>query len=125
MKRRLKVILIAIVALLSTLYLLNQAESPPQADTARSYKELVYTKHARCRMDCREINEQEIREIIRDGKLNQQKSGYDKKHKNETYAFEGYSYQRQHIRVVVTPQKEDLLVITVIDLDKDWVCNCN
>ncbi len=94
-------------------------------DDVRDYKELVYTKHAKCRMDCREINEREIKEIIADGKLNKAKSGYDKKHKNQTYALEGYSYQKQHIRVVVAPKNQNLLVITVIDLDKDWACDCN
>lgn len=76
-------------------------------------------------MECRSINEREIKEIIKKGILNQKKSGYDKKYNNRVYVIEGYSYERQHIRVVVTPEKERLLVITVIDLDRDWVCDCN
>ena len=39
-------------------------------DTAR----LILTKHAKCRMDCRHISEDEIKEIIHDGKVNEAKS---------------------------------------------------
>lgn len=118
--------LAVVVLVIAVIYFLQSAPNNNTApETFRDFHELVYTKHARCRMDCRDINEREIKEIIADGKLNRAKSGYDKKHKNQTYALEGYSYQKQHIRVVVTPKSDDLLVITVIDLDKDWACDCD
>ena len=31
---------------------------------SREYRQLIYTKHARCRMNCRHIDEQEVQEIL-------------------------------------------------------------
>ncbi|HSQ44749.1 MAG TPA: DUF4258 domain-containing protein [Ginsengibacter sp.] len=93
-------------------------------DSFRNTTHLILTKHAKCRMDCRHITEQEIKEIIREGKVNYAKSGPGSKG-DETYALEGYSDERQHLRIVVAPEHDGLVVITCIDLDKEWACNCN
>lgn len=120
-----KFYLTVIILLIAGFYLMRDMNATDQEEPYRNFSGLVYTKHAECRMDCRQITEQEITEILTTGRLNRQKSGYDKKHNNETYALEGYSHEKQHIRVVVTPQGSRLLVITVIDLDKEWACDCN
>lgn len=36
---------------------------------------LILTRHARCRMDCRHINVEEIKEIVQTGTVNTAKSG--------------------------------------------------
>lgn len=92
-------------------------------DSFRDTTHLIFTKHARCRMDCRNINKKEINEIILSGNVNYSKSGRGTKG-DETYALEGYSYEHQHLRVVVAPERDGLVVITCIDLDKEWPCNC-
>lgn len=117
-------LLTAVIVIAALLILLNQ----PGANEFDAYREvtrLTYTGHARCRMDCREITEPEIRKVLSKGDLNEAKSGFDTKHKNHTYAVEGYGDDGQHIRVVVTPKNGSLLVITVIDLKKEWACDCN
>jgi len=43
----------------------------------------------------------------------------------KTYALEGYSDEHQHLRIVVAPESDGLVVITCIDLDNEWQCNCN
>ena len=43
-------------------------------DSFRNTARLILTKHAKCRMDCRHISEDEIKEIIHDGKVNEAKS---------------------------------------------------
>ena len=93
-------------------------------DSFRNTTHLILTKHAKCRMDCRHITEGEIREVIHDGKVNYAKSGPGTKG-DETYALEGYSDERQHLRIIVAPEDDGLVVITCIDLDKEWACNCN
>lgn len=90
----------------------------------RNISHLIYTKHARCRMGCRHIDEGEVKEIIQNGKLNENKSGRGDRG-DETYALEGVSQENQKIRVVVSPQQDGLLVITVIDLEHDWSCHCD
>lgn len=114
-----------ILLLAAVVYYLKPAKNTAGTEPFRTVTRLIYSKHARCRMDCRDITEDEIRKVLKGGTLNREKSGYDKKHKDETFALEGYGDGDQYIRVVVTPEKNELLVITVIDLRKDWPCDCN
>ncbi len=95
-----------------------------EVESFRNTSHLKLTKHARCRMDCRHITLQEIKEILQKGSENISKSGTGGKG-DKTYALEGYSSEHQHIRVVVAPEVDDVVVITCIDLDKEWPCNCN
>lgn len=81
-----------------------------------------FTKHARCRMECRSITQKEVKEIVRKAEVNYAKSELDAA-QGPKYALEGYtSKDRQHVRVIVAPKKKHLSIVTVIDLDKDWEC---
>ena len=75
-------------------------------------------------MDCRQIIIDEIKEILKNGNINRAKSGIGAKG-DSTYALDGYSLENQHIRVVVAPENNELVVLTCIDLDKEWHCDCN
>jgi hypothetical protein len=84
--------------------------------------EYFFTKHARCRMECRKITQKEVKEIVRKADVNYNKSELDAA-QGAKYAVEGYtSKDRQHIRVIVAPKQRHLSIVTVIDLDKDWEC---
>ena len=83
---------------------------------------IIYSRHARCRMDCRHIDSTEVMEILESGKLNYDKIEESKKGK--TYPLEGITHDQQHVRIVFAPKQDELVVVTVIDLDKDWVCSC-
>ena len=83
---------------------------------------ITYSKHARCRMDCRHIDEAEVAEILQTGILNEAKIEEDERGK--TYPLEGMTHDSQHVRVVFAPKQEKLVVVTVIDLEKDWYCDC-
>jgi hypothetical protein len=81
-----------------------------------------FTKHARCRMQCRRITQEEVKEIVRSAQVNLRKSDPDAAG-GPKYALEGYtSVEKQHVRVIVAPKKRHLTIVTVIDLDEDWVC---
>lgn len=86
-------------------------------------KKLVLTKHARCRMGCREIDAYEVGEILEDGKINKRKSSPDAK-PCPTYAIEGLSRDRQTVRAVIADCDNVVKVITVIDLDNEYKCYC-
>ena len=88
----------------------------------RDTNHIVYTKHARCRMDCRQIDESEVKEIITEGKVNYDKIEETKKGK--TYPLEGVTHDGQHVRIVVAPKKNELVLVTVIDLEREWACEC-
>lgn len=84
--------------------------------------QLIYTKHARCRMECRHIDESEVQEILDNGTVNYNK--IEESDKGKSYPLEGVTHDKQHVRIVFAPKKENLVVVTVIDLDKDWYCDC-
>jgi Domain of unknown function (DUF4258) len=121
----------------------NDREQSPPAETGKSNKsstdtrnnldvfrdpdaEYFFTRHARCRMECRRITQKEVKEIVRKADVNYNKSNLNDL-KGPTYALEGYtSKDKQHVRIIVAPKQKHLSIVTVIDLDKDWECpSCN
>lgn len=91
-------------------------------DLRNPQAEYYFTQHARCRMECRRITQAEVKEVVMKGKINYRKSSLNASG-GPRYALEGItSKDRQHIRVIVTPRKKHLTIITVIDLEKDWPC---
>ncbi len=88
--------------------------------------EYFFTKHARCRMECRHITQKEVKEIVRKAEVNYRKSDL-KAAEGPKYALEGYtSTDRQHVRIIVAPKQKHLAIVTVIDLDEEWSCpSCN
>ena len=92
-------------------------------DFNRSVDHIIYSKHARCRMDCRHIDEAEVKEILKDGKVNERKIEEDSRGK--TYPVEGMA-EGHHLRIVFAPKGNDAVeVVTCIDLDTDWQCDCD
>lgn len=85
---------------------------------------LVFTRHARCRMDCRHITRQEIMEVLDSGTINYAKSEPDAR-PDPKYAVEAVTEEHQHLRIVVAPSGEKLIVITCIELNVEWQCHCN
>ncbi len=86
--------------------------------------QLILTRHARCRMDCRHITEKEIHEILDEGEINFAKSEPDAR-PDPKYAVEGYTAERQHLRIIIAPEGEKLILVTCIELGVEWECQCN
>lgn len=103
----------------------SPVNNPPIANEAINRHALLeYTKHAICRMECRQVTKAEVQEILAQGKINPEKSN-PADQPCPTYALEGYSSEGQHLRIVFAPcDNEHAKVITCIDLDKDWTCHC-
>ena len=74
-------------------------------------------------MKCRQITQQEVRDILLNGKVNYNKSDLNDP-KGASYALEGYTKDRQHIRVIFAPKQKHLSVVTVIDLEEERPCSC-
>ena len=74
-------------------------------------------------MKCRQIDDSEVKEILENGRIN-----YDKSEPagrpDPKFALEGRTHDNQHVRIVFAPAERGLVVITVIDLEKEWICNC-
>jgi hypothetical protein len=75
-------------------------------------------------MDCRHITEAEIKEVLEEGKINYRKSDLKAADCHKRYAVED-EVNNQNIRLIVAQCKDELTVITCIDLDKDWSCQCD
>ena len=115
--------IIIIFLILKGISYLRTENSNTTNETFRNTTHLILTKHVKCRMDCRQITIDEIKEILQKGNVNYAKSGIGTQG-DSTYALEGYSLDNQHIRVIVAPKNNNLVVITCIDLNKDWPCHC-
>ena len=89
----------------------------------RNISRISYSKHALCRMDCRHIDESEVKEILQKGEVNYDK--IEEGPQGRSYPLEGVTHDQQHVRIVFAPHENDLVVVTVIDLDKEWQCDCN
>lgn len=108
--------------------LLNKKEAAPEITVAdeqfdRSLRPMIYTKHAKCRMECRRIDEAEIEEILAHGTINHSKTDIHSK-PDPKYALEGRTRDNQQVRVIFAPSKKGMVVITCIDLETEWSCDC-
>jgi hypothetical protein len=108
----------------------NQPSSPqsPENNTTddgfnRHPSELKYSKHARCRMGCRHIDEIEVVEVIEKGVINLRKSDM-RASPDPRYALEGRTRDGQQVRIIVAQNGRSATIVTVIDLDTDWSCHC-
>lgn len=90
----------------------------------RNPTNINYSKHARCRMACRHISESEVKDILETGKVNYSKSDLDAAECKKRYAVEGVTTDKQKVRIVFAPCQSEVSVVTVIDIGKEWTCDC-
>lgn len=84
---------------------------------------LEYSRHAKCRMECRRISQAEVEEIMQEGKINYNKSDLQNA-RCPRYAVEGITGDDQKVRIVFAQCNDKTEVVTVIDLDTEWSCDC-
>lgn len=84
---------------------------------------IEYTEHAKCRMQCRKISQDEVEEIMKEGKVNYAKSDVDDL-PCPTYALEGITKDNQRVRIIFAQCDYKTKVVTSIDLNTDWECHC-
>jgi hypothetical protein len=99
------------------------AETDARGGLNRNAQSLIYSKHARCRMGCRHISEREVMEILKNGTINYQKSDM-RGQPDPKYALEGPTDDGQHVRIIFANSPRGIVVVTVIDLENEWKCNC-
>lgn len=86
-------------------------------------KDLILTKHAKCRMNCRKISKDEIMEVIDEGKENKRKSNPNDS-RCPTIALEDWTEDGQLVRIIVADCDNVAKLVTVIDLKNDYDCYC-
>lgn len=134
MKLRGRQLLIVILLLiLSAVFILKKAGNFPVLDhnkkgadaisLNRHPSKLVLTKHAKCRMLCRHISRDEITDVLETGEVNLSKSELSA-HPDPKYAVEGITGDNQHVRIIFAASGSEMVVVTCIDLDREWSCDC-
>jgi Domain of unknown function (DUF4258) len=99
------------------------AEVDRRGGLNRNASTLIYSKHARCRMDCRHISESEVVEVLKKGHINYSKSDM-RGQPDPKYAIEGVTEDGQEVRIIFAKSPRGIVVVTVIDLENEWKCNC-
>lgn len=84
---------------------------------------LEYSKHAKCRMECRHISMAEVEDIMRNGNINYNKSDLQNG-RCPRYALEGITKDNQRVRIIYAQCNEATTVVTVIDLETEFRCDC-
>ena len=102
----------------------NEEATYTQRGLNRNPSNINYSKHAKCRMDCRKIDEVEIKDILKNGIINYKKSELQGADCKKKYAVEGLSKDDQKLRIVFAPCGTEITVVTCIDLHKEWECSC-
>jgi hypothetical protein len=89
----------------------------------RHPRSIAYTRHARCRMDCRHISEADIETILEHGVINLNRSN-----RNDspcpTFAVQGQTDGGESLRVVFAQCDVETKVVTCYNLKKDFTCQC-
>ena len=121
-------IYVVLIVFLAVIYFRKQQHEsapviPEKEPTVAVDNRLIYTRHARCRMECRDITEGEIASVIASGHINQAKSDPADR-PCPTLAYEGKGTDGHKLRVVIADCDERDKVVTVIDLDEDHRCDC-
>ena len=90
----------------------------------RNPAHINYSKHAKCRMTCRHIDETEVADMLKNGTINYKKSELQGEDCRKKYAVEGYSKDNQHLRIIFAPCGDEITVVTCIDIGEEWRCDC-
>lgn len=75
-------------------------------------------------MACRHISESEVKKMLASGAINYSKSELSEGACNKRYAVEGITHDNQQVRIIFVPCNSEETVVTVIDLGKEWRCDC-
>jgi hypothetical protein len=124
MKKRNVFLPIILLALVFIVFLIRRWNEPRRKEAFdRQPAVLVYSKHARCRMNCRQISEEEVEEIMRKGAINFNKSSKWAR-PCPVFAMQGRTTSGERIRVIFSQCPGETKVITCYNLDEEFDCYC-
>ena len=98
-------------------------EPVPREALDRHPARIAYTRHARCRMDCRHISEADIRSVLERGVINLAKSDA-RERPCPTLAVQGETAGGESIRVILAQCPSETRIITCYNLHKEFECHC-
>lgn len=124
MKSRNATFSLFIIFIFLLIFLLKRWKEPIAKEAFNRHpSSVIYTKHALCRMDCRHISKEEIKEIMEMGIINFNKSNKTDK-PCPTFAMQGRTGSGENIRVIFGQCDAETKVITCYNLEEDFECHC-
>lgn len=113
-----------IIIIFLFIFLLQRWQEPKRKEAFdRTPVSLEFTRHALCRMDCREISEKDIEAIMKKGIIN-----FNKSNRRDTpcptYALQGFTSDGENIQVIFAQCSDETRVITCYNLKRDFECDC-
>lgn len=124
MKKRNVVAPLILLLLVFLAFLIRRWNEPVQKEAFdRRPASLVFTNHALCRMDCRQISKDEIKEIMQKGAINFNRSSR-RASPCPVFALQGRTSGGERLRVFFAQCPAETKVITCYNLDEDFACLC-
>ena len=115
--------LLVILMVLAVALLKLRQEPEPKEAFDRAPKLLSYTEQARCRMGCRQISEEDIRDIMQKGVINFNSSNR-RGLPCPTFALQGRTRDKEYIQVIFAQCSNETRVMTCYNLERDADCAC-
>jgi hypothetical protein len=119
-----QLISILLLVLLFLAFIIRRWNEPVKKEVFdRTPATLTYSKHARCRMQCRQIDENEVQEIMRRGIINFNRSNR-RDRPCPTFALQGKTSSGEKLRVIFAQCPSETTVVTCYNLEEEFSCGC-
>lgn len=124
MRKRSTLLSLFLLALVFLVFIIRRWNEPVSKEAFdRQPASLIFTRHALCRMDCRHIDEGEIREIMAKGIINFNKSNR-RSRPCPTFVLQGRTESGESLRVIFAQCATETKVVTCYNLEEEFACNC-
>lgn len=77
-----------------------------------------YAAHAHSRLQQRQVTRLEVKQVLQHGEYEENKDKFEPKYNSWNYSISGKTLDERPLRAVVSFDKKNILIITVIDLNK-------
>lgn len=112
-----------ILAILLTIFIFFIQRDDEPTELIYNGKTVEISRHAACRMDCREITMSDVRAVLKNGKLNDKKSEPNAP-RCPKFAIDGSTRNKEAMRIIVADCESEATLVTVIDLKNNYDCDC-
>ncbi len=124
MKKRNVLAPLFLLLLVFVVFLIRRWNEPQRKEAFdRQPPKLTFTRHARCRMACRQIDADEVEEIMQNGAINFNKSNR-RASPCPVFALQGRTAGGERLRVIFSQCSGETKVITCYNLDEEFECHC-
>lgn len=114
-------LILVVVAL--AIYKMRSWEPKRREAFDRTPARLEFTRHALCKMSCRGISKQDVREVMKKGIINFNKSDL-RDRPCPSFALQGFTSDKENLRVIFAQCNGTTRVVTCYNLRNNTDCDC-